>query len=222
MADSHTAVDVFGKLPLELSQRISRYLQLYQIFQARRVSKRWNAILSSSYIVESMFLRPWYTEEKSSLHIPEGLSESAVVSLKAEHIDAFRNGRAFSVSRFDTDGISSYDLIAYANGILAWLTTDGKSVRLKCLASGKSVTLASPNGTAIEYMKLGGHLLVAFTGLSNICHIWKLLDGIQSVKMLEPLSFGSEPYILDVAMCKGHEVSRHEAACQKSRNPTYI
>ena len=220
MADSHTAVDVFGRLPLELSQRISQYLQLYQIFQARRVSKRWNVILSSPYIVESMFLRPWYTEEKSSLHIPEGLSESAVVSLKAEHIDAFCNGRAFSVANFDIEGFaesSFYDFIVYANGILAWPTTDGTGVRLKCLASGKSVTLASPDGTAIQYIELLGHFLVATTDLNNICYVWKLLDGIQSIKMLEPLSFASDPFILDVVMSDSRLAICYEERTGKSR-----
>ena len=215
MTDSHTAVDLFGRLPLELSQHISRYLQLYQIFQARRVSKRWNAILSSSYIVESMFLRPWYTEEKSSLRVPEGLSESAVVSLKAEHVDAFRNGRAFSVANFNIDS-AFLNIITYANGILAWLTTDGKSIRLACLASGKLVTFASPNGAAIEYMELRGHFLVATTELNNIFYIWKLLDGIQSIKMLEPLSFGSDPFILDVAMSDSRLAICYEERTGKS------
>lgn len=34
------------------------------------------------------------------------------------------------------------------------VTTDGKNIRLKCLASGKSENLASPDKTAIEYVLL--------------------------------------------------------------------
>ncbi len=33
---------------------------------------------------------------------------------------------------------------------------------------------------------------------------------------------GAERTDIEPGQCKGHEVSRHEAACQKSRNPTYI
>ncbi|CAF9907605.1 MAG: hypothetical protein ALECFALPRED_003548 [Alectoria fallacina] len=191
MAHSHVAVDVFGKLPLELSQHIFQYLQLYQIFQARRVSRRWNAVLSSSHIVESMVLRPWYTEEKSPLQIPEGLSESAVLSLKAEHVDAFRNGTPFSIAVAKTeswyDGFASGP-VEYSEGVLAWLTTGDKSIHLKWLASERSATLTPPDEGIVGDFILDGSCLVAFT-LSRICYVWRLPDGVQAVEVLAPKSF---------------------------------
>ena len=200
MACNHNTRDPFGTLPLELSQRITQYLDLYQIFQARRVSKRWNAVLSSSYIVESMVLRPWYNGKESPLRIPESLSEKAVISLKAEHVDAFRNGRACSVSVSNTEKWTKeacYENVVYSRGVLAWLTTDEKNIRLKCLASGSSETLASPDGNGIIRMVLDGCLLVATTW-TDTCFVWKLIDGVRTLKLLGPIPFGLEPFVLGI------------------------
>lgn len=134
-----------------------------------------------------MFLRPWYTENEPHLRIPESLSEHAVMSLKAEHVDAFRNGKAFSVvvsEIEDSTTDSCYDDIGYSRGILAWVSRNHKNIHLKCLASGKSETLASPDGTDIEYILLDGCTLVATTAACH-CYVWKLLDGVRTTNSLK-------------------------------------
>lgn len=212
MAGSVNAVDFFTTLPLELSQRISQYLPIHQVFQARRVSRRWNAILSTSYVVESTCLRPWYNGEELPLRIPGNLSEDAVMSLKAEHVDAFRNGRPFSVAVSSTEKWIkdiSYDSVGYAKGILAWLTTDGQSIRLKCLASGKSETLASPDGTNFQGIVFYSCVLVASTSLKSL-YVWTLLDGFQRIEMLEPTFVGLEPFYLWVLVSDSRLAIVHE------------
>lgn len=124
------------------------------------------------------------------------------MSLKAEHVDAFRNGRAFSVAVFTTEKWTKdvfYEVVVYSRGILSWLTTDEKNVRLKSLASGKSETLASPDGAAINYMVLDGCFLVATT-YSDTCCVWKLIDGVQASRILGPISFGLDPMVLGVVV----------------------
>lgn len=121
--------DIIADLPLEISQIIVQHLPLYQVFQARRVSSRWRQVLSSPQTVEPL-LRcrfPTLTAD-TSLHIPKCLSANSIVSLKAEHIDAYRTGHAFSYARYQWDCFKDDDWdcnpMAYADGILAWVDTD--------------------------------------------------------------------------------------------------
>lgn len=86
--------DIFTKLPFELSQMIAQYLGLSNAIRARAVSKDWLNILVS-YQTTQCLLRPWHDTGCLTLRIPDGLSENAVSSLKAEHISAYRTGTAF-------------------------------------------------------------------------------------------------------------------------------
>ncbi len=199
MADIYHSKDIFGAVPLELSQNISQYFQIHQIFQARRVSRRWNAVLSSPYIVDTSVLHPWYTEKQSNSRLPESLSDYDRQTL-SEHIDRFRNGRAFGlqVIKFKNLDVSP-EFIRYAKGILACLTEDEKGVHLKCLISGKAKTLASPDGTPIYFIFFDGCNLVATTS-SNTCHSWRLVNGVQMIESLEPKSLGPEAFIEGVVL----------------------
>ena len=70
-------------------------------------------------------LRFWYPEAEANLEVPEGLPASAVSSLRAEHVDAYRSGNAFSVLvnvwNFPTRP-SPAAKVAYANGYVAWIS----------------------------------------------------------------------------------------------------
>ena len=113
-------VDIFIKLPLELSQRVLHYLPLQQAIRARRVSKDWLNILTSFQTTQCL-LRPWYSNA-STLRIPDGLSDSATSSLKAEHINAYRFGTAFDqllVQRLISRDGSFSNHVAYSNGKIA-------------------------------------------------------------------------------------------------------
>ena len=87
--------DIIGKLPLELVQAVFLNFPLYQAFQARRVSKYWSQVFSAPQTVEAL-LRPWFPQTKKSLCIPKRLSTADIAALKAEHIDAYLDGVAFS------------------------------------------------------------------------------------------------------------------------------
>ncbi len=112
--------DPVDKLPFELLYQVVQHLEVYQIFQAQRVSRKWSQILSSSEIAEPLALKPRFgnpddssrtSEDQLSktltktrgfsqgvLHIPDGLSPGSAASLLARHIDSFRNGTALSMA----------------------------------------------------------------------------------------------------------------------------
>ena len=88
--------DLVGQLPVEITAMILQYLPLHQVFQAQRVSRKWRIILSSAQMVDNL-LHAWYPGPSAPLSIPDHLSESAVASIKAEHVDAYRTGNPFSM-----------------------------------------------------------------------------------------------------------------------------
>ena len=167
--------DIIVELPLEISQMILRQLSLYQIFEARRVSSKWKQVLSSPQTVEPL-LRTWFPAPiaDTALHIPDGLSESSILSLKAEHIDAYRTGHAFSHMTYSwscfLDGLS-LDLVAYADGTMAWVdTTDSHSVNLLDLKTGEQ-HLFLPDSRARIMAIATSSSMVAALGWGR-CDVW--------------------------------------------------
>lgn len=113
--------DIVAYLPLELSQMILQHLPLYQCFQARRVSRKWKDIISSPSTIDSI-LHDWYPTTDTRLCIPDGLSAESAAFLKAEHVDAFKTGRPFSMMTHDLHGFNDgldAEKFAYADGMLA-------------------------------------------------------------------------------------------------------
>ena len=169
--------DIVGNLPIELIPLVFQHLELYQVFQSRRVSRRWLKLLGADEIVRPM-LQPWIATEYIKLRIPEGLSSRSVLNIYAEHQDAFQTGNAFGrfqmghgqVSRDDG---ATYYRFAYSDGILAWagLTARSEVIFLRHLESGEERTFMPPERDAIDKIFLSQTLLVATT-TSARCYIW--------------------------------------------------
>ena len=117
---------------------------------------------------------------ETALHIPSGLSASSIVSLKAEHIDAYRTGHAFKYATHQWDcfqeGIWNWNLMAYANGIMAWVDRkDGHVVKSLDLKTGQEWYVFFRGNTFCSVaIRVIGHLPRAkssFT-LQNCVAIW--------------------------------------------------
>lgn len=196
--------DPVDKLPFELCYQIFQYFEVYQLFQAQRVSRKWYRMLSSSEIVEPLVLRPWYGNSDASLRtskglspetlpIPDGLSPRAAASLQAGHIDSIRNGTAFSmaVGTWPTKvhEALSYTDIVFAGSILAWTITQRfvqrYYIQLKCLISGTSANLFPPVDEEVCQVAISDTTIVAMT-LSGKCCAWDLSVGIRNVESQSP------------------------------------
>ena len=169
--------DIVASLPIELIPLVFQQLELYQLFQCRRVSRRWRELLGAEEVVKPM-LQPWIATEEIKLRIPEGLSSKSVLNIYAEHQDAFQTGNAFG--RFKRQhGLSSYRpnffrfRYAYSDGMLAWLSLTGGShvICLRDLESGDERTFMPPERDDIDEVVLSQTLLVAMT-TSARCYIW--------------------------------------------------
>lgn len=194
--------DPVVKLPVEICYQVFQYLEIYQIFQAQRVSREWYRLLSSPAIVDSLVLRPWvgYSGRsansskglsKGNLNTPSSLTPGGEASLQARHIDNLRNGLAFSMSTgkwhtsFQTYETRILSHVDFAGSILAWTGRQTGCVELKCLVSGQEVSLFTPAQEEIDQIALSDMAIVVMTD-SGKCCAWDLLGGIRSLEDQSP------------------------------------
>ena len=168
--------DIVTSLPVELIPLVFRHLELYQLFQCRRVSRRWLDLLGADQVVKPL-LQPWIATEDVKLRIPEGSSSKSVLDIYAEHQDAFQTGNAFGRFQMPHGQIVPHDVAlfrhAYSDGLLAWVSLiDGSDViYIRDLESGDERTFMPPERDEIDEIVLSQTLLVAMT-TSARCYIW--------------------------------------------------
>ncbi|KAL8797864.1 MAG: hypothetical protein Q9195_000216 [Heterodermia aff. obscurata] len=172
--------DIVANLPVELISLIFQYLELYQLFQCRRVSRQWLGLLGADEVVKPI-LQPWIATEDVRLRIPEGLSSKSILNIYAEHQDAFQTGNAFG--RFQMPHRPRHGQIfpqnlaffshAYSDGLLAWVSLTGGSdmIYLRALESGDELTFMPPERDEIYNIVLSQTLLVAMTTSARY-YIW--------------------------------------------------
>ena len=192
--------DPVGKLPFELSYQIFKHLEVYQILQARRVSRRWSQILSSSQFVEPLILTPWFGSSdiasptskrrlQRTLASSEILSPGNGASLQARHIDSYRNGTAFSmaIGKWGTQlrGAHILDHFQFAGSNLAWIGRRMGCIKLKCLISGEELNIFTPKHVEVRQIAISNTTLVAITP-SGKCCAWDLSVGIQNMAGQSP------------------------------------
>ena len=166
--------DIIGNLPLEINMMIFQHLHLYQVFQARRVARKWTQILSSLKILDPL-LHQWDLMGETALRIPEGLSTQAMRSLKAEHIDAYRTGLAFSKMSHTWD--QPHELIpgtiSYTGGTVAWVSTTWRAISVFIFESGALSAFVPSNREQVISMTLSSRM-VAVTTASGFCYVWEI------------------------------------------------
>ena len=179
--------DIFGELPLELSQRIAGYLGLPDSVRARRVSKTWLNILGSAQTTRILF-RPWQGLGDSRLRIPEGLSSTAVSSLEAECIYAYRTGKAFDrstiLASLPRHG-SICNHVAYSSGRVAWINKRTYTTHLLTLDNSHHRIKKETHDVVLSHIALSGSMMVVAT-LSGQCRVRELSTGLEHRFQLIP------------------------------------
>ena len=173
--------DIFTQLPLELSQKIAQYLGLSEATRARRVSKDWLKLLTSSQMMQCL-LGPWHRTPDSTLSIPDGLSHRAISSLKAEHVTAYRSGTAFDqrvVGRpISQVGSISYH-VAYSNGKVAWIDEIATTVHLLSLEDEGAWSKNKGDGAVFGHLALSSSLMAAIT-VAGECRVTDFTKELES------------------------------------------
>ncbi|KAI4200456.1 MAG: hypothetical protein LQ350_003904 [Teloschistes chrysophthalmus] len=184
LAEVHFKQDPIERVPLEISCLIFQHLDIYQAFQLRRVSKLWLRRLSAPDFVESL-LRPWFAMGEVNLRMPPNISAEAALSIKAEHVDAYKTGNPFSMLRgtweWDSTGQDLKDLskIVYKHGHLAWLDADDTAIRVRNLELGHQSLYTLPNREKANLIALSSDIIAATT-LHGRCYAWDRTTGAPS------------------------------------------
>ena len=179
--------DIFTKLPLELSQRIAQYLGLSNATRARAVSKDWLSILASRQTIQCL-LQPWHGTDCSTLRIPDGLSERAVSSLKAEYVSAYRSGAAFdklTVQRPISRHGAMSDSVAYSSGRVAWIDKNTTTTHVLSLEDNGICLTDQGDGRELGHLALSNSMM-AVTTLSGECRITEIRSGTEHRFQLVP------------------------------------
>ncbi len=169
--------DIVGNLPVEVNIMIFQYLELYEVFQARRVSQKWMQMLSSPDLLDAL-LQQWESMGETPLRMPEGTTPQPVTSLKAEHIDAYRTGLAFSkmAYKWDVPPTVAPGAIVYTNGILAWIGHMRREVLVLYLETGAKYTYVPQNRELLARITVSTSV-VAVTASSGTCYVWEIPSG---------------------------------------------
>ena len=135
----------------------------------RRVSRAWYDVLTSPTVRDAV-LRSWSIGSDNSLCIPDGLSEEAIASLRAEHVDAFRTGHPFSLS---IHYLKSQDVVAFAVDMFAWIDEKDTSVCWSMnLRTGLRTSFSTEQRYAFSDVAISSSMIVATCYLGK-CFVWQ-------------------------------------------------
>lgn len=170
--------DLIAQLPLEINQIIFQQLPLRQIFQARSVSRAWRDALTDPDLVHRL-LRAWYPAPHVPVPNVDGRSAEQVSSLNAEHVDAYRRGKAFSMRTHCTPSFSSgldTDCIAYADAHLSWVDpAESSTCRKLDVRTGDTKIFVTEDRSRVCSLALSTSM-VAVASMSGKCYVWMLKE----------------------------------------------
>ena len=174
MIDEVQGYDVVANLPLEIAAVILQYLPPHQAFQARRVSRAWHRVLSSTLVTDTL-LSFWDSGTNPQLSIPQGSSAAEVAALKAEHIHAFTAARPCSSRMYQPFSMSyhsQHNEISYSSGIVAWIEPDNRRVcRTLDFRTGEWASCTTPERCTLNHIGVST-TLVAATSQLGTCFVW--------------------------------------------------
>ena len=170
--------DIVGNLPLEILPLVLRHLEIWQVFQCQRVSKRWATVLSHENTIRP-FLHPWLSKSDLDLHTSKLIPAHMVMPLLAQRIDAFRTGRASNrltcgynilITR---EECSFADRVAYCNGVIAWINPCDTSVNILWFGSGRTDVHVPGDRARLRTIALSETMVAVSTYLGK-CYIYRL------------------------------------------------
>ncbi|KAJ5389357.1 uncharacterized protein N7496_000425 [Penicillium cataractarum] len=196
-AEVHTLqCDILGKLPPEITSLVARHLPLIDIIRLRRVSRRWQSILSSQSVCRAAVRKtlgrdPWV----NSIPIPNTQGSASTTDSSHDFDASFASfvKRRYRLERgkphkvftmrspvaFEDDDrfIPDSKVISYSNGICTWIgqDEDKSSVIALNLSTGEKKRFTTPNREGLLYLQISGSTIAALS-LRGYCHVWNYDD----------------------------------------------
>ncbi|OOQ85804.1 hypothetical protein PEBR_23918 [Penicillium brasilianum] len=200
-AEVHTLqCDIFGKLPLEITSLVAGFLPLVDMIRLRRVSRRWQSILSYHSLCRAAL---WKALGRNPLvNSTAPVSNTLTATSKTDSNHDFETSfasfverryrlergkphsvismRSPAVSQNDHDySLNSVDF-RYSNGICTWIDQleDGTSVIALNLSTGERKKFTTANRETLLCVRISGSTIAALS-LSGYCHVWNYDDTSQ-------------------------------------------
>ena len=114
--------------------------------------------------------------------MPSDISVEEALTIKAEHLDAFRYGNPFSRLQgewnlqLDETPTCRPSAIDYNSGRLAWIEEHTRRLHVKNLESGQETLYMPPNREKIYGIRLSSRLIAGTTEIGK-CYVWDCTTG---------------------------------------------
>ncbi|BDD54967.1 hypothetical protein MAP00_000530 [Monascus purpureus] len=170
-ADIHLKCDILGSLPLEIVAQIVQSLSISEVIVLRRVSKRWNTLLSSPVVYSTV------------LHIPSG-DDLPVLEQRRRFIRHARRrvmlerGQPVSKSLYPSPQVPNPPArvaFDYFGGRCAWVDSGpdsrGTGIAVRCLRSGEMCRFHTENRDPVSSVRISDTIVATVT-MRGYCHVW--------------------------------------------------
>ncbi|KAE8133753.1 F-box domain protein [Aspergillus pseudotamarii] len=162
--------DILGSLPTEVAVKISRHLDLSEIHIFRRVSKRWNFLLSSRLFRDAVCHRyVGHNCRSIALDSPDAFTQYAKQHIRLERGQPISKvlNRPYSPI-LDATGLVSLE---FSHGSYAWI--EDAIVYVHNLHSNTMQSFCTDNRDPFTALRISESIVAAIT-LHGFCHVWSL------------------------------------------------
>ncbi|KAK2798598.1 hypothetical protein FQN51_007618 [Onygenales sp. PD_10] len=191
-------VDLLAQLPLELVAAVAVYLPPWDVFVCRRVSRRWNEVLSSPDVCRRCY-SAYYEDSPPISSSPDW---PALFRRDMKRQLALFTGRPYSKLFIPYSRSLELDVFACCDGRLV-LQPSSYSIQLLSLLDGSSTTFQTENRETFYDVRLSQTAVAALT-TNGYCHLWNFMSGEHGCFRLPSAHYQSDCFVIDqdfVAVC---------------------
>ncbi|KAK2794139.1 hypothetical protein FQN52_009221 [Onygenales sp. PD_12] len=219
-------VDFLARLPLELVAAVAVHLPPWDVFVCRRVSRRWNELLSSPDVCRRCY-SAYYEDSPPISSSPDW---PALFRRDMKRQLALFTGRPYSKLFIPYSRSLEFDVFPCCDGRLV-LQPSSYSIQLLSLLDGSSTTFQTENREAFYDVRLSQTAVAALT-TNGYCHLWNFKSGEHGCFRLPSAYCGH--FVIDqdfVAMSVGDNpttiiiwdlASKQAREVQRASHPVYL
>ncbi|KAF7591766.1 hypothetical protein BBP40_001146 [Aspergillus hancockii] len=162
--------DILGSLPMEITVQIALYLDMSDIYILRRVSKKWNLLLSSELLRDSVFHRYVGRSCPSiGLRSPGKFRQYAKQTIRLERGQPVY--KAHDPPCLPLPRPTGSNGLDFSNGRYAWI--EDATIFVHDLHSRTTQSFCTENRDSFNMLRVSEFVVAAIT-LRGFCHVWSL------------------------------------------------
>ncbi|KAE8349812.1 hypothetical protein BDV28DRAFT_54141 [Aspergillus coremiiformis] len=163
--------DILGSLPVEIAVQIVKYLDLSEFHIFRRVSKRWNCLLSSRLLCNVVFRR-YIGHSCSSIQATETPDAFIQYAKQLVHLErgqpVSKVYKSLCLPLPSSTGLVGHD---FSNGRYTW--TEDAIVYVHNLHSNTTQSFCTENRDSFTTLRVSESIVAGITP-HGVCYVWSL------------------------------------------------